>query len=165
MNAPAADTRGPLRRYLPSIVVFGLLGLVAWWGHHSGWKAPKISELFASSSKKTKEDWCESHNVPDSRCIACHPELGGGNPKDWCKEHGVAESKCTTCHPEILKGGKAADWCREHGVPESQCLKCNPDLTFEAPAAPQDWCKEHGVPESRCTICHPEILKAVLEQA
>ena len=137
MTAPTApDSRGPVRRYLPSIVVFALLGLVAWWGHHSGWKAPKISELFASSSKKAKEDWCESHNVPDSRCIACHPELGGGNPKDWCKEHGVAESKCTTCHPEILKGGKAADWCREHGVPESGCTTCHPEIAVKG-TAPQ----------------------------
>lgn len=137
MNAPAPDTRGPIRRYLPSVVVFALLGLLAWWGHHNGWKAPKISELWAGSSKKIKEDWCESHNVPDSRCIACHPELGGGDAKDWCKEHGVAESKCVACHPEILKGGKAADWCREHGVPESACTTCHPEVAVKG-TPPQD---------------------------
>lgn len=131
MNAPNTDSRGPVRRYLPTLLVFALLGLFAWGGHRTGWKAPKVSELWVRSGKQVKEDWCESHNVPDSRCIACHPELGGGDAKDWCKEHGVAESKCTTCHPEILKGGKAADWCREHGVPESACTTCHPEVAVK----------------------------------
>ena len=119
------------------LVLAGFVG-VAWWGHHTGWKAPKFAELFGARAAATeKEDWCEDHNVPDSKCIACHPELTGASAADWCKEHGVPESQCTTCHPEILTKGKAADWCKEHGVPESQCNICHPEIAVkgDAPAS------------------------------
>lgn len=149
MNAPTSDSRGPVRRTLPTLTVFVLLGLLAWWGHRTGWKAPKVSELWSSSAKKAKEDWCESHNVPDSKCIACHPELGGGDPKDWCKEHGVAESKCTVCHPEILKGGKAADWCREHSQPESQCTLCHPEIAVKGTLPPGSGAKVVLAPDAK----------------
>jgi len=111
--------------YLPTAVVFLGLGALGAWGHHTGWKVPKFSDLVGRSAPEQKEDWCEAHNVPDSRCIACHPELAGADAKDWCKEHGVPESRCTVCHPEILTKGVAGDWCREHGVPESGCTICN----------------------------------------
>lgn len=134
------ETRPILRRLLgalPSVAVFAALGGLALLGHRTGWKVPKFGTLFAHS-KTEKEDWCETHNVPDSRCIACHPELGGGDAKDWCKEHGVPESKCTVCHPEILTKGKAADWCREHGVPESQCTLCHPEIVVKGQAPKKD---------------------------
>ncbi len=107
------------------------LGGIGYWGHATGWAAPTFSDLTGKSEvAEVEEDWCESHNVPDSKCLACHPELGGADPGDWCKEHGVAESKCTVCHPEILSQGQAADWCREHGVPESQCTLCHPEIAM-----------------------------------
>lgn len=113
-----------LGAHLPTILSFAVLVGLAIWGQKTGWKlSPPPPEAHAKA-----EDWCESHNVPDSRCLACHPELGGGNPADWCKEHGVPESKCATCHPEILTSGEAKDWCREHGVPESQCTLCHPEI-------------------------------------
>ena len=115
---------------LPGIAVLVLLGLIGIWGHRSGWKAGKVSELF-SRGESEKEDWCDTHGVAKSRCIACNPALGGADPKDWCREHGVAESKCSACHPEILTTGKASDWCKEHGVPELSCTICHPDIAVK----------------------------------
>lgn len=113
---------------LPTLLVLGGIAAVGFWGHHTGWKAAKFSELFGSAKPKEEEDWCTIHNVPDSKCIACHPELAGETAADWCKEHGVPESRCTVCHPEILKTGIAGDWCKEHGLPESGCTLCHPEI-------------------------------------
>jgi cobalt-zinc-cadmium efflux system membrane fusion protein len=116
-----------LLQALPSLAAGTVLLAVGWWGHHTGWAAPSFSSLFGGAVPPA-EDWCNEHGVPDSQCIACHPELAGENAADWCKEHGVAESKCTVCHPEILLTGVANDWCKEHGVPESCCTICHPEL-------------------------------------
>lgn len=124
--------REVLVRHGSTVLVFGALVGVAWWGHHTGWKFSKAVEVPAA------EDWCEAHGVPDSRCLACNPELGGASAADWCKEHGVPESKCTICHPEILTGGAAADWCREHGVPESACPQCHPEIAVKGEAPPSE---------------------------
>lgn len=124
-------------RYMPTVVVFAVLVWLAYWGHHSNWKLPKFAEFFGSQ-KAEEEDWCSLHNVPDSRCIACHPELGGTDPGDWCKEHGLPESKCTICHPDLLKGG-TADWCPEHGIPEKSCTKCHPEIAVKSPAPPSEF--------------------------
>ncbi len=123
---------------LPTLLVLACLAGIAYWGHHTGWKAPKFSEVFGTTSKPEEEDWCVEHGVPDSRCIKCHPELAGESGADWCKEHGVPESKCTICHPEILTKGVAGDWCREHGVPESNCTLCHPEIAVKGLAP-----KEH----------------------
>ena len=46
---------------------------------------------------------------------------------DWCAGHDLPESYCTVCNPELIDGFKAAgDWCEEHGYPESACPACNP---------------------------------------
>ncbi len=121
---------GTVLAQLPTLLVLGALAAVGWWGHHTGWKAPHLSELTKRAAAE-KEDWCRKHNVPDSRCIKCHPELLGESKKDWCPEHGVLESKCTLCHPEILRTGVAGDWCPEHGVPESNCTICHPEVAVK----------------------------------
>lgn len=60
-----------------------------------------------------------------------------GSYEDWCGEHQVPESLCTRCNPELIAAFKATgDWCPEHGLPESQCLICNPDLKIERPPKP-----------------------------
>jgi hypothetical protein len=60
-----------------------------------------------------------------------------GSYEDWCGEHQVPESQCTRCNPELIAAFKATnDWCEEHGLPESQCLACNPDLKIERPPKP-----------------------------
>lgn len=130
-----------LRRHGPTAFVLAALAAVGIWGHTTGWRAPKFSALGGSKSPGPKEDWCELHSVPASRCLSCNPALAGvsaEDAKDWCREHGVPESKCTVCHPEILRGAAPQDWCAEHGVPESQCTICNPDLAVKRDlAAPE----------------------------
>ena len=136
--ARRAGVVGTVLGYLPTVLVFAAIGGIAYWGHHTGWKAPKFSQIVGAKSVATEEDWCIEHNVPDSRCIKCHPELVGGNMKDWCPEHGLPESKCTICHPELLTTGVAGDWCPEHAVPESSCTLCHPEIAVKgaAPASP-----------------------------
>lgn len=135
-NAPGFKAR--LLHEVPTLLVLVLLAGIAWWGHHSGWKIPKLADLTGASASAWEEDWCGEHNVPESICMACHPELAGANPKDWCKEHGVAESQCTICHPEILTAGVAGDWCKEHGVPESGCLACHSEIAIKGNVAAAD---------------------------
>ncbi len=123
---------------LPTFLVLACIGAVGFWGHHTGWKAPRFSALFGKGTSAEAEDWCTEHNVPDSKCIACHPELAGENPADWCKEHGVPESQCTVCHPEILKTGVAGGWCKEHGVPEVDCTICHPEIAQRGELPPEE---------------------------
>ena len=69
-----------------------------------------------------------------------HAEAGvvAGSYEDWCGEHQVPESQCTRCNPELIAAFRATgDWCEEHGLPESQCLTCNPDLKIERPPKPE----------------------------
>jgi cobalt-zinc-cadmium efflux system membrane fusion protein len=119
------------------LLVLGVLAAIGFLGHRTGWTIEPLSKMFGKEAAAEKEDWCAAHNVPDSQCIACHPELAGADPKDWCKEHGVPESQCAVCHPEILTKGVAADWCKEHGVPESQCTLCHPEIAVKRDP-PQD---------------------------
>ena len=50
-----------------------------------------------------------------------------GSHEDWCDEHQVPESQCTRCHPELIPAFKAAgDWDEEHHMPLSQCTACKP---------------------------------------
>jgi len=122
---------------LPTILVFLCLGALGVWGHRTGWKAPRFSELFGRDAAPA-EDWCSEHNVPESGCIACHPELVGADVADWCSEHGVPESRCSACNPELLLTGVAGDWCEEHGLPESGCTLCNPGVAHPGVLPPDD---------------------------
>ena len=57
-----------------------------------------------------------------------------GSHEDWCEEHQVPESQCTRCNPELIPAFKATnDWCAEHGLPESQCKICNPEIVIKRP--------------------------------
>jgi hypothetical protein len=57
-----------------------------------------------------------------------------GSHEDWCAEHEVPESQCTRCNPDLIPAFKATnDWCEEHGLPESQCKICNPQLEIVRP--------------------------------
>jgi hypothetical protein len=61
-----------------------------------------------------------------------------GSYEDWCGEHEVPESLCTRCNPNLVAAFKATgDWCAEHGLPESQCRACNPNLKIERPPKPE----------------------------
>lgn len=57
-----------------------------------------------------------------------------GSHEDWCSEHEVPESQCTRCNPDLVPAFKATnDWCPEHGLPESQCKICNPEIVIKRP--------------------------------
>jgi len=87
-----------LLRIVPTAIVLAVLAGIGYWGHHTGWKIPKFSEL-GGQRAEGNADWCEEHGVPESICIACNAELmPKGKPHGWCKEHGVAE--CVLHHPE-----------------------------------------------------------------
>ncbi|MDR1385936.1 MAG: efflux RND transporter periplasmic adaptor subunit [Planctomycetaceae bacterium] len=86
---------------IPNVLIFTMLGGVMFWGHHTGWKMPKVSEILGTS-QNISGDWCASHLVPESQCIECQPAL---LPKDkdfgFCNDHGVAE--CVLHHPELAQ--------------------------------------------------------------
>jgi len=57
--------------------------------------------------------------------LATRPDKA--DPKDWCAPHNVPESMCTQCNPELVDRYKAAgDFCTAHGYPESVCPQCHP---------------------------------------
>ena len=69
--------------------------------------------------------------------VTSAPSVKPGSYEDWCNEHQVPESQCTECHPELIPAFKATgDWCEEHKMPESQCRKCKPDLKIVRPPKP-----------------------------
>ena len=80
------------------VVVMMLLGAFAYGGHHFHWKVPKFSTLWQKDS--AKEDWCESHHVPESICVECNPkEYPPSKSHGWCALHGIPE--CPVCHPDL----------------------------------------------------------------
>lgn len=93
-------------RGLPTLVVLGLAAGVGWWGHHTGWKFPKLAALrgWADAPK----DWCDEHSVPESICVECNAALLP-RPKafGWCRDHGVHE--CPLCHPELAQTRSPAE--------------------------------------------------------
>ncbi len=112
-SAPASPTGvttggNPLRAaaiwlvgVLPTIAVLAALGGVALWGHHTGWKISSFAEL-SGQAAVDDDDWCVDHNVPESECVECDPDL---LPKmtdyGWCPEHGVHQ--CPLCHPDVAE--------------------------------------------------------------
>lgn len=85
-------------------VLTGLVGL-AWWGHSTGWKFPKYSQVTSTETAK-QDDWCAEHGVPESICIECKKDLVPKHkPFGWCKTHGVAE--CVLDHPELAQVQKS----------------------------------------------------------
>ncbi|TXT22033.1 MAG: hypothetical protein FD138_3806, partial [Planctomycetota bacterium] len=87
---------------IPTLLTFGLLAVVAFFGHHFGWKMPKASELQGAPVTAKKANWCSEHNVPEDECVECNPKLMPKPEKPrWCKEHGVFE--CPTHHPKLAQ--------------------------------------------------------------
>jgi len=88
-------------RSVETLVIVALLSGLAVWGHFTDWSIPKFSVLIGRASGE-QSDWCKEHNVPESACIECNPDLVP-RLKDfgWCKEHGVAQ--CPLHHPEVAQ--------------------------------------------------------------
>jgi hypothetical protein len=67
-----ASSNRPLelaRRHGPTLAVLLALAALAWWGHRSGWKMPRLSAIRDGAEPGAAEDWCALHNVPESKCI------------------------------------------------------------------------------------------------
>lgn len=92
-----------LARTAPPVLVFSILAGLLVWGHRTGWTIPKFSSL-AGEGAAGKDDWCNEHNVPESACVECNPELLP-RPESfgWCRTHGVHD--CPLCHPEVAQVG------------------------------------------------------------
>jgi hypothetical protein len=107
--------------FVRSILVVTLsLGLVTGCSKDEGAKKP------AATEKQTATDKKESGHAP----VGVKP----GSHEDWCEEHQVPESQCTRCNPDLIPAFKATnDWCPEHGLPESQCKICNPEIVIKRP--------------------------------
>lgn len=105
------------------------------------------------------DDWCAGHDLPESMCTQCNPELVARfqAAEDWCAAHGFPESACPQCNPLSPPESRDvdSDWCVEHALPESQCTQCDPALV-DAFREGGDWCPEHGFPESSCPRCNPQ---------
>lgn len=103
-STPTTSLIGRLTRTVvggvPTLIVLGMLGGLAWWGHHHGWSLPKFSEL--------------TGNVEQEGVL-------------WCDEHGVAEADCISCNADLMPKGELFGWCKEHGVHE--CVLHNPQAS------------------------------------
>lgn len=94
--------------FIPTLLVLSAIGALAWWGHAHNWKMPKASVLRGEEIEK--DDWCADHNVPESICVACHPDLlPKSTSTGWCNTHGIPD--CTLCQsgdPAGLQQAKLA---------------------------------------------------------
>jgi membrane fusion protein, heavy metal efflux system len=111
-TAPTPPKRGPavaavlyLLGTIPTLVVLAGVGAVGWYGHAHEWKLPKFSELRGEIAEP--DDWCKDHNVPESICVECQPDL---MPRP---------ARVPACGPHILP----------------DCVLCNPSLA-QLPATP-----------------------------
>ncbi|HEY2784547.1 MAG TPA: efflux RND transporter periplasmic adaptor subunit [Fimbriiglobus sp.] len=85
---------------IPTILVLGAIGAVGWWGHTHNWAVPKFSTL--TDGPTAADDWCREHNVPESVCVECNPDvMPAAKPRGWCRVHGVPE--CVLCLPELAQ--------------------------------------------------------------
>jgi cobalt-zinc-cadmium efflux system membrane fusion protein len=92
---------GRLVAAVPNVLVLAALAGLAAWGHQTGWKLPRFSELTGQAAVET-DDWCKAHAVPETICVECSPGLlPRYKAPGWCKIHGVHE--CPFEHPEIAQ--------------------------------------------------------------
>ncbi len=99
-SGPSAWKSPALGRFV-NFLVFGLLGGVLYFGHHTGWTMPRFSELTGKPAPHA-EDWCAEHLVLESECVECQTDLMPKPPEfGFCRKHGVNE--CVICHPELAQ--------------------------------------------------------------
>jgi cobalt-zinc-cadmium efflux system membrane fusion protein len=61
------------------------------------------------------------HEVAETFCPICHPEVLKDPKVLLCKEHGnIPEEVCTACHPELKAKYKTC----EHELPPALCAAC-----------------------------------------
>lgn len=97
-----------------------------------------LTLMLTATACDRRDDPAEPATQPASAPAPTHAgkDVVPGSHEDWCGEHQVPESLCTRCNPDLIAAFQATgDWCPEHGLPESQCLICNPDLKIVRPPA------------------------------
>ncbi len=88
-------------RTIPTLAVVAALAGLGYWGHHTGWKMPKFSELNGAATTP-RDDWCAEHCVPESQCVECDAhKFPKPAERSWCEEHGV--HLCPFDHAEIAQ--------------------------------------------------------------
>jgi thiol-disulfide isomerase/thioredoxin len=77
-----------------------LIGFVACGTTQAPTKHGTMSDLSRPSSERV--ELCE-HKVPKEVCTRCNPQMVAKFKSigDWCPEHDVAESQCLLCHPDL----------------------------------------------------------------
>lgn len=99
------SARQAVQAAVPSIVVLGLLGGAAWWGHATGWKMPRFAELCGAQPAPAAA-WCDEHGVAAEQCIECNVDLIPPlRDFGWCALHGLPQ--CPLEHPEIVQTREA----------------------------------------------------------
>lgn len=90
-----------LQRGASTLIVLAAFGGVFYFGHHYQWRVPKFGAL-AGATAPSADDWCSAHNVPESICVECDPQLMPKLPDyGFCLLHGV--HNCPIEHPEIAE--------------------------------------------------------------
>ena len=109
---------------IPGAIALAAVGGLVFAGQKTHWRIPKFSELRGQVAAE-KDDWCETHNVPDSECVECHKDcLPPAKEQGWCKIHGLHE--CPICNPAIAQIPNAGEVAAEEKPHSSDALNFAP---------------------------------------
>ena len=96
---------------VPGLIALAAVSGLVFAGQKTHWRIPKFSELRGQAVVE-KDDWCETHAVPDSICVECNKGcLPPSKELGWCKVHGVHE--CPVCNPSIAQIPNASEVAAE----------------------------------------------------
>lgn len=94
---------GTILIWVPTLLVFGILAGLAWFGHANNWSLPRMSREVAPVGPR----WCETHGVAEEECIICQPGLVEDPPElTFCHVHGV--HGCVLDDPSLAKTKRPA---------------------------------------------------------
>lgn len=109
---------------IPGVIALAAVGGLVFAGQKTHWRIPKFSELRGQAVVE-KDDWCETHAVPDSICVECRKGcLPPAKERGWCKIHGVHE--CPVCNPAIAQIPNAAEVAAEEKPHSEDSLNFTP---------------------------------------
>ena len=109
---------------VPGLIALAAVGSLVFAGQKTHWRIPKFSELRGQAAVE-KDDWCETHAVPDSICVECRKGcLPPAKERGWCKIHGVHE--CPVCNPAIAQIPNAAEAAAEEKPHSADALNFAP---------------------------------------
>jgi cobalt-zinc-cadmium efflux system membrane fusion protein len=97
------------------------------------------------------DDWCADHNVPESQCVECHPNLFPPlRDYGWCKEHGIAQ--CPLEHPDVAQLGSIP------AISADDLDRANRAITLRPRVENNSRCKLH---EKRIQFASVEAIERV----